>query len=136
MSQQQWYFDSANDLKFEELVEIVIRQMLKTPAQQMGNNDKTIGETAGENAWCEFVGCIQGENDSCKGFYEGMVKALCSRMMEDLSDSNLVNLMVETEDGQRWSGADRAPSRNEMRAEVAIELIRRVEIVTANYFAE
>jgi len=136
MSQQQWYFDSANDLKFEELVEIVIRQMLKTPAQQMGADNKTIGKPAGENAWCEFVGCIQGKNDSCKGFYEEMVKALCSKMIEDLSNSNLINLLVETEEGQRWRKSNRMPTKTVMRAIVANELIRRVEIVTVNYFAE
>ena len=135
MSQQQWYFDSANDLKYEELVEIIIRQMLKTPAQQRGNNDKTIGETAGESAWSEFAGCIQGENESCKGFYEGMLKALCSRMLEDMSGLNLVNLLGETEEGQRWREANRMPSKKVMRDEVAIELIRRVEIADANCFA-
>ena len=134
MSQQQWYFDSANDLGVGELVEIIIRHMMKSPAQQRGSDDKTSEETGYENAWCEFAACVQHEDGSHKGVSEGTLKALCLKMLEDMSDNNLVNLLEETEDGQRWSEADRAPSRKEMRAEVATELIRRVEIVANNYF--
>ena len=135
MSQQQWYFDSANDLGVEELVEIIIRQMMKTPVQQKGGEDKTSEETGFENAWGEFVVCVQREDGSHKGVSEGTLKALCLRILEGMSDINLRNLLEETKDGQRWSEADRAPSREEMRVEVATELILRVEIAANDYFS-
>lgn len=114
---------------YEKCVAQIIEEIQKIPQTSMQSGEDSLYE----DVWEEYAAQVQGEESLFMGLYENLVVKACYRLVEELTQPNLLMLWQETDAACGWIEEDPEPEKSAMKEAVAEELIRKVSGAAADY---